>query len=126
MFVAAIIGFGSIKKSFFPSSTRPQFMVDVWLPQGTHIEETVRTSEDVQKYLSELEGATHVTTLAGAGGWSGTGEETASALVTYAVDSLLMNRPRSWDFYDLNLVGDAVRDQLDPRLRDALSSRSSR
>jgi peptide/nickel transport system permease protein len=28
--------------------------------------------------------------------------------------------------FSLNLVGDAVRDQLDPRLRDALSSRSSR
>ena len=30
-----------------------------------------------------------------------------AALVTYAVDSLLMKRPRSWDFFDLNLVGDA-------------------
>jgi len=32
-FVAALLGFGRVSKSFFPPSTRPQFMVDVWLPR---------------------------------------------------------------------------------------------
>jgi multidrug efflux pump subunit AcrB len=67
VFGVALWGFQFVDNSFFPNSTRPQFMVDVWLPQGTHIDETVRTSEEIQEYLSGLEGATHVTTLGGAG-----------------------------------------------------------
>jgi multidrug efflux pump subunit AcrB len=43
-------------------------MIDFWLPQGTHIEKTVATAAEVENYLLELEGASHVTTLAGAGG----------------------------------------------------------
>ncbi len=33
-FALALFGFGFIKKNFFPPSTRPQFIIDVWLPQG--------------------------------------------------------------------------------------------
>jgi len=76
VFGVSLWGFQFVDRSFFPSSTRPQFMVDVWFPQGTHIDDTVRTSEQIQKYLSGLEGATHVTMLGGAGG--------LRFLVTYA------------------------------------------
>jgi len=76
IFGISLWGFQFVDNSFFPSSTRPQFMVDIWLPQGTHIDETVRTSKEIQEYLAGLEGATHVTTLAGAGGMR--------FLVTYA------------------------------------------
>ncbi|NQU21424.1 MAG: efflux RND transporter permease subunit [Candidatus Nealsonbacteria bacterium] len=76
IFAISLWGFQFVDSSFFPESTRPQFMVDVWLPQGTHIDETVRTSAEIQEYLSGLEGATHVTTLGGAGG--------LRFLVTYA------------------------------------------
>lgn len=76
IFGASLWGFQFVDKSFFPSSTRSQFMVDVWLPQGTHIDETLATSEEIQKYVGGLEGVRHVTTLAGAGGMR--------FLVTYA------------------------------------------
>ena len=76
VFGISLWGFQFVDNSFFPESTRPQFMVDVWLPQGTHIDETVHTSNEIQEYLSGLEGATHVTTLTGAGG--------LRFLVTYA------------------------------------------
>ncbi len=76
VFAAALWGFQFVDRSFFPESTRPQFLVDVWLPQGTHIDDTVAASKEVAQYLAELEGATHVTTLAGAGG--------LRFLVTYA------------------------------------------
>src|SRR5262252_7179095 len=39
-FVASLYGFTMVKQSFFPPATRPQFMVDVFLPAGTHIRET--------------------------------------------------------------------------------------
>jgi multidrug efflux pump subunit AcrB len=68
MFAASLWGFQYVDKTFFPNSTRPQFMIDFWLPQGTHIEKTVATAAEVENYLLELEGASHVTTLAGAGG----------------------------------------------------------
>ena len=37
IFVSALRGFGYVEQSFFPPSTRPQFMVDLWLPQGRTI-----------------------------------------------------------------------------------------
>lgn len=40
MFVLALYGFTKIDQSFFPPATRPQFMVDTFLPAGTHIRDT--------------------------------------------------------------------------------------
>jgi multidrug efflux pump subunit AcrB len=67
VFALAVYGFGYIDNSFFPDSTRPQFMIDFWLPQGTHIDETVREATDVEEYLLGLDGVTHVSTCVGGG-----------------------------------------------------------
>lgn len=67
VFGASIVGFGRVDRSFFPDSTRSQFMVDFWLPQGTHIDETSRQAGDVESFLAGLEGVSHVTTLVGNG-----------------------------------------------------------
>jgi multidrug efflux pump subunit AcrB len=63
----AIYGFGFLQNSFFPDSTRPQFMVDVWLPVGTRLDETDRITDTMQKSLQEIPGITHVTTSVGQG-----------------------------------------------------------
>ena len=76
VFAVSLWAFQFVDRSFFPDSTRPQFIVDVWLPQGTHIDETVAQARQMEKYLRSLEGTTHVTTLAGGGG--------LRFLVTYA------------------------------------------
>jgi multidrug efflux pump subunit AcrB len=68
MFVASLAGFRYVDQSFFPPSTRAQFMVDFWMPEGTHIRETQKQSEEIERYLLEKEGVTHVTTLLGQGG----------------------------------------------------------
>jgi multidrug efflux pump subunit AcrB len=68
VFATALFGFRYVDNSFFPDSTRPQFMVDMWMPQGTHIEETAREAGKVEEYLLGLEGVTHVSSLVGAGG----------------------------------------------------------
>lgn len=65
LFVAALIGFGSVKNSFFPDSTRPQFYIDFWFPEGTDIHETLRQVEAAEKYLTKQEGVTHITTMLG-------------------------------------------------------------
>ena len=90
MFVAAIWGFGYVDKSFFPPSTRPQLMIDFWLPQGTHIDETTRKAASVEAYLMKQEGVTHVTSLIGKGGLrfllTYTPEKLNSAYVQFLVD----------------------------------------
>lgn len=90
VFGVSLWGFQFVDNSFFPASTRPQFMVDVWLPEGTHIDETARTSEEIQKYLSNLESTKHVTSLIGAGGLrflvTYAPEKTNSAYMQFLVD----------------------------------------
>ena len=80
VFVASLLGFGFVKQSFFPPSTRPQFMVDFWMPQGTHIDDTRRQVESVEAYLLAQEGVTHVTSLLGKGA--------LRFLLTYAPEKL--------------------------------------
>jgi len=68
IFASSLWGFGFVDQSFFPPSTRPQFMVDLWLPQGTHIDDMTATVESVEKHIKTLEGVSHVTSLVGKGG----------------------------------------------------------
>jgi multidrug efflux pump subunit AcrB len=68
LFITALWGFTFVKKSFFPPSTRDQFMVDIWLPQGTHIDTTAGTVKEVEQFVLKQAGVTHVTSLVGKGG----------------------------------------------------------
>lgn len=68
LFVSALWGFQFVEQSFFPPSTRPQFMVDLWLPQGTHIDETQKRVAAIEGYIKEQAGVTHTTALIGQGG----------------------------------------------------------
>lgn len=65
LFVASLVGFGYVKQSFFPDSTRPQFMVDLWLPEGTHINETERKLVPFEQKLKSYDNVTKVTTQVG-------------------------------------------------------------
>ncbi len=66
--VVSLYGFTLVKQQFFPSPERPQFMVDVFLPAGTHIRDTDAFARDVQQYVQGLPGVTHVTSFVGGGG----------------------------------------------------------
>jgi multidrug efflux pump subunit AcrB len=67
LFYASLTGFGYVENSFFPDSTRPQFMVDFWLPQGTHIDDTVRHAIEIDQYIRGLENVEHVASVIGGG-----------------------------------------------------------
>lgn len=67
MLVAAIFGFRLLENSFFPDSTRPQLMVDVWMPIGTRLDETDRVTSEMQRDIKSVPGITHVTTSVGQG-----------------------------------------------------------
>ena len=60
-------GAGFVKQSFFPDSTRPQFLVDVWMPQGTHIRATEAAVEEAEQYVQGLDAVTHVSSVVGQG-----------------------------------------------------------
>lgn len=68
LFAGAIYGFTKIDQSFFPPATRPQFMVDVFLPSSTHIRASESFADEVGKYIQAQSGVTHVTSFIGGGG----------------------------------------------------------
>jgi multidrug efflux pump subunit AcrB len=63
----ALWGGGFVKQSFFPDSTRSQFLVDVWMPQGTHISETSAALREAETYVRGLDDVTHVSSVTGGG-----------------------------------------------------------
>jgi len=65
----AMFGFGFLDQNFFPPSTRPQFIVDVWMPEGTHIDKTTQAMEDISKYIQEKypDDVPNITACVGAG-----------------------------------------------------------
>lgn len=67
MFIASIFGFRQVKQSFFPPATRPQFMVDVFLPASNHIRETEAFAGEIQRFMQEQPHVTHVTSFIGSG-----------------------------------------------------------
>jgi len=67
LLLLSVRGFGFVKQSFFPDSTRPQFMVHYWLPQGTHISSTEADIEQIEEHLRSLDGVTEVSTFVGRG-----------------------------------------------------------
>jgi multidrug efflux pump subunit AcrB len=68
LFVLALYGFTKVNQSFFPPATRPQFMVDVFLPAGTHVRESESFAGDVQQFIQGQPGVTHVASFIGGGG----------------------------------------------------------
>ncbi|HSQ00165.1 MAG TPA: efflux RND transporter permease subunit [Candidatus Dormibacteraeota bacterium] len=68
LFVAAVYGFGRLPQNFFPPATRPQFLVDAFLPAGTHIRDSEAFAESVEQFLMEQPDVTHVTSFVGGGG----------------------------------------------------------
>jgi multidrug efflux pump subunit AcrB len=51
IFIASFIGMGFVKQQFFPSSDRPEVLVDVTLPQGSSIETTQTTVMRLEKWF---------------------------------------------------------------------------
>ena len=67
MLAAAAAGFGRVPTGFFPDSTRNQFVVDYWLPEGTDIRTVDKDLADIEKWVGEMGGITNVTTIVGQG-----------------------------------------------------------
>lgn len=68
LFGLALRGFRGLDQSFFPPATRPQFMVDTFLPAGTHILDTEAFAGSVERFIRRQPGVTHVSSFVGSGG----------------------------------------------------------
>ncbi|WP_461480985.1 efflux RND transporter permease subunit [Porticoccus sp.] len=67
MFVLAIVGMGLVKKQFFPTSDRPEVLVEVQMPYGTSIEQTSAATAKVEAWLAKQKEARIVTSYIGQG-----------------------------------------------------------
>jgi multidrug efflux pump subunit AcrB len=65
LFVAAIVGFGSVKNSFFPDSNTPLFFIDVWEPEGTDIRKTRDDTLRISDFLRNQEGVVQTSSVIG-------------------------------------------------------------
>ncbi|WP_458372804.1 efflux RND transporter permease subunit [Pseudomonas laurylsulfatiphila] len=66
-FVLAIVGMSQVKKQFFPTSDRPEVLVEVQMPYGTSIEQTSLTTAKVEAWLQKQDEAKIVTAYIGQG-----------------------------------------------------------
>lgn len=67
LFAVAILGMGLVKKQFFPTSDRPEVLIEVQMPYGTSIEQTSATTAKVEAWLQKQEEAKIVTAYVGQG-----------------------------------------------------------
>ncbi|ROM47991.1 MFS transporter [Pseudomonas poae] len=67
LFVVAILGMGLVKKQFFPTSDRPEVMIEVQMPYGTSIEQTNATTAKVEAWLQKQAESKIVTAYIGQG-----------------------------------------------------------
>lgn len=66
-FTAAVLGMGLVKKQFFPTSDRPEVLVELQMPYGTSIAQTSASAAKVESWLREQKEAKIVTSYIGQG-----------------------------------------------------------
>ena len=67
LFVVSVLGMALVKKQFFPTSDRPEVLVEVQMPYGTSIEQTSAATAKVEAWLAKQEEAKVVTAYIGQG-----------------------------------------------------------
>jgi len=65
--VAAVLGMELVKKQFFPTSDRPEVLIEVQMPYGTSIEQTSAAAGKVEAWLTQQPEAKIVTAYIGQG-----------------------------------------------------------
>lgn len=67
IFVLAVLGMGLVKKQFFPTSDRPEVLVEVQMPYGTSIGQTSAAAAKIEAWLQKQPEAKIVTAYIGQG-----------------------------------------------------------
>ncbi|MGE8706184.1 MAG: efflux RND transporter permease subunit [Achromobacter sp.] len=67
VFALAVVGMGLVNKQFFPTSDRPEVLVEVQMPYGTSIAQTSQATASVEAWLARQPEARIVTAYIGQG-----------------------------------------------------------
>jgi multidrug efflux pump len=67
IFALGIAGMGQVQQQFFPDSSRPEIMVEVWFPEGTSFAANEAVTRRVEQRLRSEPGVTSVSTWVGSG-----------------------------------------------------------
>jgi len=67
IFVAGIFGLGKVQQQFFPDSSRPEVLVDLWLPEGSTVQQSDEVARRFEARLLREPGVKSVTTWVGSG-----------------------------------------------------------
>ncbi|SMF51259.1 Multidrug efflux pump subunit AcrB [Tistlia consotensis] len=67
VFALSGVGMGAVKQQFFPTSDRPEVLVEVRLPEGTSIETTTAAVKKLERWLHDQSEAEIVTSYIGRG-----------------------------------------------------------
>ncbi|WP_323118682.1 efflux RND transporter permease subunit [Burkholderia alba] len=67
LFVVALAGFALVPQQFFPSSDRPELLVDLRLPEGASFNATLRETQRLEKTLDKRPEIDHLVNFVGTG-----------------------------------------------------------
>jgi multidrug efflux pump subunit AcrB len=66
-FALGIVGMGKVQQQFFPDSSRPEILVDLWLPEGSTIQQSDEIARRFEARMMKEKGVDTVTTWVGSG-----------------------------------------------------------
>jgi len=67
VFGLGVFGFGFIEQQFFPDSSRPELMVELWLPEGSSFAATEAQAKKFERFIEQQQGVESVTSYIGTG-----------------------------------------------------------
>ncbi|MDB5786933.1 efflux RND transporter permease subunit, partial [Caballeronia mineralivorans] len=67
IFALGIVGMGKVQQQFFPDSSRPEILVDLWFPEGTSFEANEEVAKRVEQRVMQEAGVKTVSTWIGSG-----------------------------------------------------------
>jgi multidrug efflux pump subunit AcrB len=67
LFALGVLGFRFIEQQFFPDSSRPELMVELWLPEGSSFAATEAQAKKFENFIRKQEGVESVTSYVGTG-----------------------------------------------------------
>ena len=67
VFGLGIVGMGKVQQQFFPDSSRPEILVELWFPEGTSFAANEEVAKRVEQRLQKEDGVSTVTSWIGSG-----------------------------------------------------------
>lgn len=67
VFALGVVGFKFIEKQFFPDSSRPELMVEMWMPEGTSFAANEAQAKKFEQFIMAQKGVESITSYVGTG-----------------------------------------------------------